>query len=52
MGTETADGIFNAGLDEVKYWVLRWGRDATVFAPEALRLAVLDEAHQMAKQSA
>ncbi len=40
-----------AGLDEVKYWVLKWGKDARVLFPESLRAAVLEEARQILKQS-
>ncbi len=39
-----------AGLDEVKYWVLKWGKDARVLFPESLRTAVLDEARQILEQ--
>lgn len=49
---QTSDGhlIFTAevaGIEEIKYWVLRWGAGATVLAPEALRTAVAEEAHRM-----
>lgn len=40
-----------AGLDEVKYWVLKWGKDARVLFPESLRVAVLEEARQILEQS-
>ncbi|MBR9980930.1 MAG: transcriptional regulator [Desulfatitalea sp.] len=50
--TDQPDGslIFTAevaGLDEIKFWVLRWGAAATVFAPDALRAAVAREAKEM-----
>ena len=36
-----------AGLEEIKHWVLRWGADAEVLEPKALRAAVADEARRM-----
>ena len=41
-----------AGLDEIKYWVLKWGKDAKVLYPDELRSLVLDEARQILEQSA
>ena len=51
--TEEADGgvIFGAevaGIDEIKYWVLKWGAAATVLSPSHLRLAVAEEIRAMA----
>lgn len=37
-----------AGIEEIKYWVLKWGAGATVLAPEALRRAVAAEIERMA----
>ncbi len=37
-----------AGLEEIKYWTLKWGAGATVLAPEALRAAVAEEVKKMA----
>ncbi len=50
--SEQKDGsvIFTAtvaGLEEITYWVLRWGASAKVLAPEALALAVKKEAEKM-----
>jgi predicted DNA-binding transcriptional regulator YafY len=47
-----ADGslIFTAkvaGLDEIKLWVLRWGAEAEVLQPAALRQTVAEEARRM-----
>jgi predicted DNA-binding transcriptional regulator YafY len=47
-----ADGslIFTAkvaGLEEIKLWVLRWGAEAEVLQPAALRKALTDEARRM-----
>lgn len=42
--------IFNAtvaGIEEIKFWVLRWGARAHVLAPDELRCAVADEARAM-----
>jgi predicted DNA-binding transcriptional regulator YafY len=36
-----------AGLEEIKYWTLKWGAGATVLEPEALRAAVAMEARRM-----
>jgi predicted DNA-binding transcriptional regulator YafY len=36
-----------AGLEEIKYWVLRWGAQATVIAPAELRREVSAEAEKM-----
>lgn len=36
-----------AGLEEIKHWVLRWGAEAEVLQPEALRIAVAEEARRM-----
>ena len=35
-----------AGLEEIKHWVLRWGAEAAVLEPPALRSAVADEARR------
>ncbi|MFZ1983115.1 MAG: transcriptional regulator [Desulfatitalea sp.] len=37
-----------AGLEEIKYWILKWGAGATVLEPEALQRAVAEEARKMA----
>jgi predicted DNA-binding transcriptional regulator YafY len=37
-----------AGLEEIKYWVLKWGAGATALEPAALRAAVAEEVRQMA----
>ena len=39
-----------AGINEIKMWVLKWGADAQVLAPESLRQAVAREAQAMLKQ--
>lgn len=39
-----------AGIDEIKMWILKWGADAQVMAPESLRQAVAHEALAMLKQ--
>ena len=49
-----ADGslIFSAqvaGLEEIKYWTLKWGAGATVLAPESLRIEVAEEVRKMAE---
>jgi predicted DNA-binding transcriptional regulator YafY len=36
-----------AGLEEIRFWVLKWGADATVLTPEALREAIVREATRM-----
>jgi predicted DNA-binding transcriptional regulator YafY len=36
-----------AGLQEIRFWVLKWGADATVLAPVALREAIVREAGRM-----
>ncbi len=36
-----------AGTDEIKRWVLKWGADAEVLAPDELRQAVSQEAQAM-----
>lgn len=36
-----------AGLEEIKFWVLKWGAGATVLAPEDLRRAVAMEAQAL-----
>ncbi len=51
---ENEDGslIFTAevaGIQEIKYWVLKWGAGATVLAPESLRTAIAQETAAMAK---
>ncbi len=37
-----------AGLEEIMFWVLKWGASATVLAPDTLRRAVAAEARAMA----
>ena len=39
-----------AGIEEIKIWILSWGRHARVLAPESLRQAVKQEAEQMVAQ--
>ena len=36
-----------AGLEEIKLWVLRWGAEAEVLQPAALRQAMAEEARRM-----
>jgi predicted DNA-binding transcriptional regulator YafY len=36
-----------AGIEEIKFWVLKWGAGATVLEPDALRKAVTREAAAM-----
>jgi predicted DNA-binding transcriptional regulator YafY len=36
-----------AGIEEITFWVLRWGADATVLEPPALRRAVARQARAM-----
>ncbi len=36
-----------AGIEEIKLWLLKWGADATVLAPPALRRAVVAQALAM-----
>ncbi len=36
-----------AGIEEIERWVLKWGADATVLEPPALRRAVLAQARSM-----
>ena len=36
-----------AGIEEIKYWVLKWGASAEVLEPEALRCAMLTEIQRM-----
>jgi proteasome accessory factor B len=38
------------GIKEVRAWVLGWGADVEVLAPEALRDEVYDHARRMAEQ--
>lgn len=50
--TEKTDGsiVFSAevaGIEEIRYWVMRWGGDARVIAPEALKVAVRKEAEKI-----
>jgi predicted DNA-binding transcriptional regulator YafY len=50
---EEEDGglIFSAevaGIEEIKFWVLKWGAGATVLAPENLRVAIAGEIEAMA----
>ena len=47
-----ADGglIFTAevaGIEEIKYWVLKWGAGATVLEPAELRTAIVSESQRM-----
>lgn len=37
-----------AGIEEIKFWVLKWGAGATVLAPDRLRQAVAEEIRAMA----
>ncbi|MDA8142128.1 MAG: transcriptional regulator [Desulfobacteraceae bacterium] len=37
-----------AGIEEIKYWILKWGAQAEVLAPEALRRSVAAEVKRMA----
>ena len=39
-----------AGIEEIKYWILKWGAGAKVLAPESLRQAVADEIRTMAEK--
>jgi predicted DNA-binding transcriptional regulator YafY len=39
-----------AGLEEIKFWVLKWGSAATVLAPPSLREAVCREARALYEQ--
>jgi predicted DNA-binding transcriptional regulator YafY len=41
-----------AGIEEIKYWVLKWGAAATVIRPEALRRAVSAEAQAVVEHHA
>jgi predicted DNA-binding transcriptional regulator YafY len=36
-----------AGIEEIKFWVLKWGAEATVLEPPALRRAVAGQAQAM-----
>jgi predicted DNA-binding transcriptional regulator YafY len=38
-----------AGTEEIKHWVLRWGAQAEVLAPESLRQEIRQEAQKMVK---
>jgi len=38
-----------AGIDEIKFWILKWGAKARVLEPESLRNAVRAEAELMAR---
>ena len=38
-----------AGIEEIKFWVLKWGAGATVLTPDSLRQAVADEIRAMAR---
>jgi predicted DNA-binding transcriptional regulator YafY len=42
--------LHTAGLDEVMHWVLQFGREAQVLAPEALRDALHDEIKTMTER--
>ncbi|CAB1072967.1 hypothetical protein D1AOALGA4SA_1706 [Olavius algarvensis Delta 1 endosymbiont] len=37
-----------AGIDEIKFWILKWGAKARVIEPESLRDAIRAEAEAMA----
>ncbi len=37
-----------AGTEEIKYWILQWGKEAEVLAPERLRREIREEARAMA----
>lgn len=39
-----------AGIEEVKYWILKWGKDAKVAYPPELREAVREEAREILAQ--
>jgi predicted DNA-binding transcriptional regulator YafY len=41
-----------AGIDEIKFWILKWGAKARVLEPEVLRDAVRTEAELMARSYA
>jgi predicted DNA-binding transcriptional regulator YafY len=41
-----------AGLEEIRHWVLRWGAQAQVLEPQALREKVAEEARRMWTQYA
>ncbi len=50
--TDQADGsiVFSAevaGLEEIRYWVMRWGGSARVLEPEALKTAIQREAEKI-----
>lgn len=36
-----------AGIEEIKFWVLKWGDAAEVMAPESLRMAVAEQARAL-----
>ncbi len=36
-----------AGIEEIRFWILKWGADATVLEPDALRKAIIREAGGM-----
>jgi predicted DNA-binding transcriptional regulator YafY len=36
-----------AGIEEIKFWILKWGAKATVLEPESLRDAIHSEAEEM-----
>ncbi len=36
-----------AGIDEIKFWILKWGAQATVLEPESLRTAICAEAEAL-----
>ncbi len=53
--TEEEDGsiIFKAtvaGLDDVKFWIMKWGASAIVLEPESLKNEILLEAEKILKQ--
>ena len=39
-----------AGLEEIKYWILKWGKAATVLYPDSLRAAIAEEAMALLRQ--
>jgi len=52
--TPEADGslVFEAqvaGIEEIRHWILRWGRHARVLGPASLRAAVAEEAEAMVR---
>ncbi len=39
-----------AGTEEIKHWIMQWGQEAEVLAPEGLRREIGDEARAMASR--